>query len=401
MGDAEQAEFISITGSNPESAKFYLDMCKGDVSAAVEAFFDSADTTNTPTSSAAPPPPVASSSSNPTPASSSNPNATNGSRGNDGGGRGASSSKKKKGGRRPVGGIATLASIGGRDSEDEDESGKNYYAGGEKSGQMIQDPRKGDGNGGNGNGEEDEEDELAKKIFERARERGPLTEAEREEFNDTQRFTGAGYRLGQQEGSGPSRPHTIGRRNVTRTLTFYSNGFTVDEGELRRLDDPRNASFLQDINDGIVPHEMEEPGIGNVSINLVDKKGEEYVAPRAKVVPFSGGGQRLGAGSEAAASSAPSSGNVNAAPASVPPPSVDESRPVATVQVRLSDGTRMRVRLNDDATIGDLRQYVQASRPGVSSFTLATTFPRKILTDDKTSLKEANLNGSVVVQTPC
>lgn len=32
---------------------------------------------------------------------------------------------------------------------------------------------------------------------------------------------------------------------VTHTVTFWRNGFSVDDGPLRRLDDPENAPFLE------------------------------------------------------------------------------------------------------------------------------------------------------------
>jgi hypothetical protein len=33
-------------------------------------------------------------------------------------------------------------------------------------------------------------------------------------------------------------------------IKFYRNGFVVDDGELRKMDDPANRSFLEDINAG-------------------------------------------------------------------------------------------------------------------------------------------------------
>jgi UBX domain-containing protein 1 len=189
----------------------------------------------------------------------------------------------------------------------------------------------------------------------------------------------------------------IGRRSVTRTLTFFANGFTVDDGPLRTFDDPANAAFLNDIKRGFVPREMEEPGIGNVSINLVDNKGENYLPPKPELVPFAGGGTRLGS-----ASSAPPPAATFAAPdgsAAAAVVTVDPALPVASIQVRLSDGTRIVVRLNDNHTVQNLRDFVTASRPGVTSFSLATTFPRKSLSDPSQTIKEAKLSGAVVVQT--
>jgi len=34
---------------------------------------------------------------------------------------------------------------------------------------------------------------------------------------------------------------------MVHTVTFYNNGFTVDDGPLRQQDDPANAPFLQSI----------------------------------------------------------------------------------------------------------------------------------------------------------
>lgn len=46
--------------------------------------------------------------------------------------------------------------------------------------------------------------------------------------------------FGNAESSAAQPPPTI-----THTITFWRNGFSVDNGPLRRLDDPRNASFIE------------------------------------------------------------------------------------------------------------------------------------------------------------
>lgn len=406
MADNDEAvtNFMAVTGGDSATAAFYLASAGGDLDGAVGAFFESGGApppdpaTATPSDAGL----AASAAAAPSAATPAAPVA----------GAGSAAAPAARAPRRaPAGGIATLGTIGAGQDSDDEESGKNYYAGGEKSGQMIQDPRDrgrrrggpsgvpGEGGGGAGEGGDGN---LADAIFERARQRGPLTDAERDAFNGPQNFTGAGYRLGDEasaaeRGEAAAAPDVVGRRNVTRTLTFYANGFVVDDGPLRALDDPANAAFLEEINRGFVPKEMEEPGVGNVSINLVDNKGTEYVPPKPTLVPFAGGGNRLGSEPSAAAVAASTAApNASAAVAAV---SVDESAPVASIQVRLSDGSRIVARLNESHTVQNLRDFVAAARPGVPSFSLATTFPRKQLDDSSLTIKDANLNGAVVVQT--
>jgi len=264
-----------------------------------------------------------------------------------------------------------------------------------------------------------DEDALANSIFERARARGPLTDAETAAFSPerAQAFTGAGYRLGQTpelEGISPAaaaaappvRPIVVGRRNVTRTLTFFRDGFTVDEGPLRRFDDPANVAFLRSVDAGYVPEEMESPDIGNVNIHLVDRKDVDWAESgangrRPQVASFSGSGHRLGGTDGGAGGSGAGSAPVEAvdpAAAAAAEVTVDEAAPVATIQIRLADGRRLRGRFNMTHTVGDLRAFV-AGRSGLSTFELAMTFPRKVLSDAAVTLGEANLNGAVVVQT--
>lgn len=416
-------QFTQITGADDSTAKFFLSAANNDCDAAVSAFFESGgiippagDNPSLrparPTAIPVPLPSAPVPSAAAPPSTARRPGAVGGGRGGIAGlGRGgpSSSSNRRGGANSSNQRIATLGSL----ERERDDDEKGYYAGGEKSGQMIQDPRKHNGNGGNGRGRqlneeadtggeggEDGEGGLAEAILERARERGPRTDEERAEFEGTQRFAGAGYRLGNTNAAPPARPTVIGRRNVTRVLTFYANGFRVDEGPLRPFDDPANEAFLADVNRGVVPKEMEEPGVGDVSITLVDKKTEESEKERASMVPFSGGGQRLSGSSSSAAAAAPTTNTSEGGEEAPKLPVVDDGRPVARVQIRLSDGTRLVARLTEEHTVGDIRQFVRASRPTATrDFVLATSFPRHVLEDESLTIKDANLNGAVIIQT--
>ena len=80
-----------------------------------------------------------------------------------------------------------------------------------------------------------------------------------------------------------------------RVVTVYRNGFTVDNGPFRALDDPENAEFLQDMAQGVVPRELEAGAKGPVNVSLVDKRGEDYEKPpEPSYVAYSGAGQTVG-----------------------------------------------------------------------------------------------------------
>mmetsp|Transcript_10961 Transcript_10961/g.19812 ORF Transcript_10961/g.19812 Transcript_10961/m.19812 type:complete len:377 (-) Transcript_10961:99-1229(-) len=372
-GEIEKiSEFAALTGADVSSARFYLESCGWDLNSAAAAFFEAGSAPGSAPSDDTPSAPAAVKTSQ---REASQPSVR---------AAAASSSTRRAG-------FATISDI--QEPEDED-APQNYYAGGEKSGQMIQDPRKKEKPSG---------DALPQSILDRARQMAAEMDAERERAQESgDRFAGAGYRLGDQEGpsgdASESVPVVRGKRMITKRLVFYSNGFVIqDQGTLRRYDDPANADFLKDINRGFVPREMESDAMSEVDIELENRRNEEFVPPKPALVPFSGSGQKLGDhAAPVAAQSAPIS--VNSA---VSPPKVDESRPISSIQVRLSDGTRLVARLNEDSTIGDLRSFVNAARPGFASvaYDLSTTFPKKVLSDNSATISSEGLKGAVVVQT--
>lgn len=69
-------------------------------------------------------------------------------------------------------------------------------------------------------------------------------------------FTGSGYRLGneirpsEKIAPQPEQTNQADSGPVTRVLTFYRQGFTIDDGPLRSYTDPAEAEFLADIGKG-------------------------------------------------------------------------------------------------------------------------------------------------------
>lgn len=199
---------------------------------------------------------------------------------------------------------------------------------------------------------------------------------------------------------------------VERILHFWKDGFSVDDGDLYRADDPKNAEILEGIRRGRAPLSIMNvvPGQGvEVHINQHDSN---YVKPKAKYKPFSGSGQRLGSptpglGSHsepppATAAAATATGTSTPAGSGTNTPKVDESQPTVTLQIRLGDGTRLTSRFNATHTIGDVYDFVTASSPASSerAWVLMTTFPSTELKDKSATLGDLKeyKRGGVVVQ---
>lgn len=170
-----------------------------------------------------------------------------------------------------------------------------------------------------------------------------------------------------------------------RTITMYRDGFQVDEGPYRRLDDPANAEFLRSLAMGRTPKELLEDG--NVTVGLIDKRKEEFVETFSS---FSGQGNSLGD-----SASASPDGVID--PTSLPdtPPAVDDAQPTTSIQVRLINGQRRVVRINTASTVADLAAHVGGAD---GPFRLISGFPPKPLTDLSQSIEAAGLKGAQVMQ---
>lgn len=138
-----------------------------------------------------------------------------------------------------------------------------------------------------------------------------------------------------------------------------------------------------------------------VEVKVAHKMETEFVPPPMKA--FTGAGHRLGAVIPGETMpGAFNSGPSTVPSASVPPPpasfSLDPSLPTTAVQIRLSDGTRLIVKCNHSHTLGDIRGFIQASRPSSGSFILQTMHPVKEMNEWNKSVKDLGLLNAVIVQ---
>ncbi|KAH7318260.1 putative Cdc48-dependent protein degradation adaptor protein [Stachybotrys elegans] len=314
--------------------------------------------------------------------------------------RSTKSEPKKKG-------IATLGSLGGSshhhdddhddddmDDDDDDEGRGNLFAGGEKSGLAVQDPKQQEAGP-----KRIINDILAKAKANSAR-KGPLDQGAQAGPSRETQFRGTGVTLGGdgvESRSIPNPNRAASTQPVERILHIWQDGFSVDDGELRRYDDPVNQLDLQMIRSGRAPlHLMNVDNDQPIDVKL-HQHDTPYVPQPKKYKPFSGSGHRLGA-------PVPGDGSAEAAPASTPAaapsatttpqasagPTVDASQPTITIRIQLPDGTRLPARFNTTHTLADVYGFVRGASPetGTRSWVLATTFPNKEHTDQELVLGE-------------
>lgn len=212
-----------------------------------------------------------------------------------------------------------------------------------------------------------------------------------EPTNDDENGTGGArdtvFNLAEQAGSEESG-------QVRRTITMYRDGFVVDDGPYRRLDDPANAEFLRSLAQGRTPAELvpESGDNANTTVGLIDKRSEDYVPTFQS---FSGAGATLGG---SATASAVSGSTVD--PTNLPDevPTVDTSSPTTSIQVRLPNGQRKVLKINLTMTVLQLATMIKplVLSAGGSSFQMVSGFPPKPLEDFDATVESAGLKGAQV-----
>ncbi|TFK25836.1 hypothetical protein FA15DRAFT_668003 [Coprinopsis marcescibilis] len=318
-------------------------------------------------------------------------------------------SSSSGGGGGSSGRFATLGSLGGgsggsssrrheSDSDDEDDKkAESWFAGGERSGLSIQGPATGGGRR--------EEDPLLRSIIRQAQQN---SEARNNAQPTSSAFSGGGYKLGDEENDSTFVPDPTAPQGdvVRRSVTIYRNGIHIEGGSFI----PSGSPEAQMIANGTAPKSLF--GVEQnqqIDVEIRPKMNEDYVPP-AGPLAFSGAGHRLGAPVPEATSSS-SEAMPGQFPSSAPAPAtepqtittrfeVDQTLPTTSVQIRLADGTRIVSRMNLTHTVGDIRNFINASRPEnrIRPYTIGTTFPNRTLNDDAATIEAENLKNSVVVQ---
>ncbi|KAK7387725.1 hypothetical protein VNO78_22515 [Psophocarpus tetragonolobus] len=284
-----------------------------------------------------------------------------------------------------AGRIRTLSDLNRPSADTDSDDPQEYYIGGENSEMLVEDPSKGND---------------VDAIFNQA---GQLGAVERpiDQLQEPPRstsFTGTGRLLsGETVQSAPQRPEA-----VVHNVVFWTNGFTVNDGPFRSLDNPENSSFLESIKKSECPKELEPADRrSSVNVNLI-RRNEKYPKPEKRHMPFQGVGRTLGSSSSSAEPepTVTSSPPTSTAPTPSPGLVMDQSLPSTSIQLRLANGTRLISNFNYHHTVSDIRAFINASRPGdTGNYQLQIMgFPPKLLSDETQTIEQAGLANSVVIQ---
>ena len=315
--------------------------------------------------------------------------------------------------------FATLGDLGGsssgghghkhNDDEDDEDDPQDLFTGGEKSGLAVQNP-----------------DDLRKKIVaqakrlvllfyqkfqilvtthrNRSRPESDSSAPLRSHFSGTARTLG-GDDTPSETIEDPNADAPKPAERVERHLHFWSNGFSVDDGPLYSTEDPQNVRILNMIKSGRAPLQiMNVTPDQEVDVRL-NEHDSPYVAPKKQYKSFEGGGHRLGSPTPTTGPLASPASEVTASASTSDTPSsgptIDDTQPTISLQIRLGDGTRLVARFNTLHTIGDVYSFVNSSSTGSQgrSWILMTTFPSKELSDKSAALgntPELKRGGTVI-----
>uniref|UniRef100_H0XWT0 UBX domain-containing protein 2B n=1 Tax=Otolemur garnettii TaxID=30611 RepID=H0XWT0_OTOGA len=248
---------------------------------------------------------------------------------------------------------------------------------------------------------------IVNELFKEAREHGavPLNEATRASGDDKSKsFTGGGYRLGN---SFCKRSEYIYGENqlqdVQILLKLWSNGFSLDDGELRPYSDPTNAQFLESVKRGERPCELAS-GIHYIKwlLELKDERNQLYEKNKCQQSIFRNFSRQKKKFNNLTPEivSTPSSPEEEDKSIFNAVVLIDDSVPTTKIQIRLADGSRLIQTFNSTHRILDVRNFIVQSRPEFANldFVLVTSFPNKELTDESLTLQEADILNTVILQ---
>eukprot|EP00532_Pseudo-nitzschia_australis_P003373 CAMPEP_0168201896 /NCGR_PEP_ID=MMETSP0139_2-20121125/23974_1 /TAXON_ID=44445 /ORGANISM="Pseudo-nitzschia australis, Strain 10249 10 AB" /LENGTH=282 /DNA_ID=CAMNT_0008127529 /DNA_START=101 /DNA_END=949 /DNA_ORIENTATION=+ len=204
-------------------------------------------------------------------------------------------------------------------------------------------------------------------------------------------------------GSAGGEDNHEAEEEIRRTITMYRDGFVVDDGPYRRLDDPANKEFLRSLAKGQTPAELRDnagTNTSNLTVGLVDKRQEDYVQ---QFRSFSGAGQSLrnddddNDGGESSVER-PGVFDPSNLTATATAATTAATTSTTSIAVRMLDGKRKVVKIAPTATVAQLaaRAFEASNTPIDVPFRIVSGFPPKPLLRSDQTIEEAGLKGAQV-----
>ncbi|KAH8374108.1 NSFL1 cofactor p47 [Drosophila serrata] len=397
------AQFIEITGTDENVARFYLTSCDWDIEQALGNYWSTqadlpppAQTVGhadnpapKPTSSTAAPAAAGTSSAKSAPKSTST--------------AASGSADVAPPGPKAKPKFATLSDMSKEPSSDDEQQA--FYAGGsDRSGQQVLGPPK------RKNFREQLTDMMRSAQEQNIAEVGPSTSSAGSSSAGGGNVWGQGMRLGMTDNDhtavGTSRPPQGGENKPVVVLKLWSQGFSIDGGELRHYDDPQNKEFLETVMRGEIPQELLEMG-RMVNVDVEDHRHEDFKRQAAPLT-FKGSGQKLGSPVANVVTESPSVPAATLSPDDAANQeasardaiNLNSEAPSTTLQIRLADGSRLAAQFNMSHTVSDIRRFIRTARPqySTSNFILVSSFPTRELSDDNSTIEKAGLKNAALMQ---
>ncbi|KAL9912843.1 NSFL1 cofactor p47 [Glossina fuscipes fuscipes] len=383
MADRDElvSQFIEISGSDENVARFYLSSCNWSLEDALSNFLgnqadNEEDVTTIDVTGITPEQLVA---------SLGQVKTTNSS---DYFGKNVSTTKAK---------FATLKDMSNKAGENDEEEGQAFYAGGsDRSGQQVLGPPK----------RKNFREQLTE-MFRMAQENIANVEGSGAASTSSGANWGnTGIRLGMTNTDhsvvAPAKKDNANKKPVV-VLKLWSQGFSVDDGELRHYDNPQNKEFLETVMRGEIPQELLDMG-WVVNVDVEDHRQEDFKKPASAVKLFKGSGHALGSpapivteNTETPATAGNDASDESSAKEKL---KLDSAQPITTLQIRLADGTRLAAQFNLNHTVGDILTYIQTARPQYAerNFILVSSFPTRELSDTTETIEAAGLKNAALMQ---
>ena len=171
-------------------------------------------------------------------------------------------------------------------------------------------------------------------------------------------------------------------------LKLYKNGFILDNGEFRDIKEPKNKKFMEEVEKGYIPKELEKEGYNDLGIEMEDNRDTNYEPKKKKkkFQAFTGLGKSI--------SSVNTQGlhiDKNASS------NVDKTKPTCKVNIRLFNGEVVNEDFNLNQTLQDVINFVK-KKSGSNNFALLDGFPPRPLTAYNKTIQELHLEGSLLTQ---